>query len=98
MHGECDYSIAGVQACYTASVMKLSHYGKKPEYPVACCRDNWQAGYGGGNPHTGFFLGRRPAACCGVLHFGRTLKIEGKRNLNVGVLYYKKYIADGRAN
>ncbi len=25
-------------------------YGKKPEYPVACCRDEWQAGYGGGNP------------------------------------------------
>lgn len=30
--------------------------------------------------------------------FGRTPQFEGKRNLNVGVLYYKKYIADGRVN
>jgi hypothetical protein len=36
-------------------------YGKKPEYPVVCCRDEWQAGYGGGHPHYGFFHGRFPA-------------------------------------
>jgi len=56
MHGEGDYSIAGVQPCYTASIMKFNQY------------------------------------------FGRRPQIEGKRNLNVGVLYYKKYIAVGRAN
>ncbi len=33
-----------------SSVSFVAVYGKKPEYPVACCRDEWQAGDGGGNP------------------------------------------------
>ena len=47
------------------------HYGKKPAYPLACCRDEGQARYASGNPHQGFFLGRCPVACNGVLHSGR---------------------------
>ncbi len=46
----------------------INSYGKKPEYTVACCRDEGQMGDGARIPSKVFFRGC-PAASYGVLHF-----------------------------
>jgi hypothetical protein len=32
------------RAGWSQHVFMRTDYGKKPEFPVACCRDEWQAG------------------------------------------------------
>ena len=51
--------------------------GKSQETPQLAVGMNGRRGFGGGSPHYGFFLGRCPAACCGVLHFSCIWKQDG---------------------
>jgi len=44
---------------------------KKPEYRAACGGDEWQTGVWGQSPQDAFSVKRYPAACGGVIHFGR---------------------------
>ena len=48
--------------------------GKSQETPQQAVGRNGKRGFGGGSPHYGFFLGRYPAACCGVLHHRRGIE------------------------
>lgn len=63
-------AIRSLRSCRTSPQPAL-HYRKKPESPESCGRDEGRAWQRGGNPHSSFFLGRCPVACCRVLHSGR---------------------------
>ena len=51
--------------------------GKSQDTPQLTVGMNGVQGFGGSSPHFGFFLGRCPAACCGVLHRSRVVQRIG---------------------
>ena len=60
---------AGVQGRNQCKSQILSFMGKSRDTPQLAVGMNGMWGFGGSSPHFGFFLGRYPTACCGVLHF-----------------------------
>jgi hypothetical protein len=56
--------------CFLSSFFVIGFHGKKPGNTTACCEEEWQAGFGGQQPHNGLFLGGCTITCCGFFNLG----------------------------